>query len=203
VAGDTMTGALGIGGDADTVGSTGRKNLVLASTGNTGMTIKAGAAHSAAINFTDTDATNQGLIAYTTDTDEMVFFTNGTQKAGIDSSGNFKMNSGYGSVATAYGCRAWVNFNGTGTVAIRASGNVSSITDQGTGLYVVNLATAMPDANYSVFAFAYKVADNSGNYRGIATGYRSPSTTSFGVHTGTAQIDDVQDFPIVTAAVFR
>jgi hypothetical protein len=46
-------------------------------------------------------------------------------------------------------CRAWVNFNGTGTVAIRASFNVSSITDNGTGNYTVNFATAMPDANYS------------------------------------------------------
>jgi hypothetical protein len=47
-------------------------------------------------------------------------------------------------------CRAWVNFNGTGTVAIRASFNVSSITDNGTGNYTVNFTTAMPDANYSV-----------------------------------------------------
>jgi hypothetical protein len=46
-------------------------------------------------------------------------------------------------------CRAWVNFNGTGTVAIRASGNVSSITDNGTGDYTVNFTTAMPDVNYS------------------------------------------------------
>ena len=49
-----------------------------------------------------------------------------------------------------YKCRAWVNFNGTGTVAIRASGNVSSITDNGTGDYTVNFTTAMPDANYNV-----------------------------------------------------
>ena len=48
-----------------------------------------------------------------------------------------------------YACRAWVNFNGTGTVAIRESGNVSSITDNGTGSYTVNFTTAMPDANYS------------------------------------------------------
>jgi hypothetical protein len=47
-------------------------------------------------------------------------------------------------------CRAWVNFNGTGTVAIRASFNVSSITDNGTGNYTVNFTNAMPDANYSV-----------------------------------------------------
>lgn len=48
-----------------------------------------------------------------------------------------------------YKCRAWVNFNGTGTVAIRAAGNVSSITDLGTGVYGINFATAMPDVNFS------------------------------------------------------
>lgn len=56
-----------------------------------------------------------------------------------------------GNVGTApvYAARAWVNFNGTGTVAIRASGNVSSITDNGTGDYTVNFTTAMSDANYN------------------------------------------------------
>jgi len=52
--------------------------------------------------------------------------------------------------APIYACRAWVNFSGTGTVSIRDSGNVSSITDNGTGDYTVNFTTAMPDANYSV-----------------------------------------------------
>lgn len=52
--------------------------------------------------------------------------------------------------APVYACRAWVNFNGTGTVAIRASGNVSSITDNGAGDYTVNFTTAMQDANYAV-----------------------------------------------------
>ena len=52
--------------------------------------------------------------------------------------------------APSYSARAWVNFNGTGTVAIRASGNVSSITDNGTGDYTINFTTAMSDANYSV-----------------------------------------------------
>jgi len=47
-------------------------------------------------------------------------------------------------------CQAWVNFNGTGTVAIRDSYNVSSITDRGTGAYTINLTNAMPNANYSV-----------------------------------------------------
>lgn len=47
-------------------------------------------------------------------------------------------------------CRAWVNFNGTGTVAIRGSGNVSSITDNGVGDYTVNFTNAMPDVNYAI-----------------------------------------------------
>lgn len=47
-------------------------------------------------------------------------------------------------------CRAWVNFNGTGTVAIRDSFNVSSITDNGTGDYTINFTNALPTANYSV-----------------------------------------------------
>lgn len=61
-------------------------------------------------------------------------------------------NSGYGSAAVAYGTRAWVNFNGTGVVAIRNSGNVSTITDLGVGSYSVNFTTSMPDVNYSAHA---------------------------------------------------
>ena len=91
-------------------------------------------------------------------------------------SGDFKMNSGFGSIATAYGCRAWVNFNGTSTVAIRASGNVTSITDNGTGLYTVNLTTAMPDANYAVNVNG---AEGDGNYaRNVQVPYNPPPTTS-------------------------
>ena len=78
-------------------------------------------------------------------------------------SGDLSFNSGYGSAAVAYGCRAWVNFNGTGTVAIRASGNVSSITDGGTGTYTVNFTTAMPDANYAAFVDMTPSASNAGS----------------------------------------
>lgn len=67
----------------------------------------------------------------------------------VAASGDLQFNSGYGSAVIAYGCRAWVNFNGTGTVTIRGSGNVSSITDGGIGRYRVNFTTAMPDGNYS------------------------------------------------------
>jgi hypothetical protein len=61
-----------------------------------------------------------------------------------------KLNGAQSGSAPVFGVRAWVNFNGTGTVAIRASGNVSSITDNGTGDYTVNFTTPLPDANYAV-----------------------------------------------------
>jgi hypothetical protein len=63
--------------------------------------------------------------------------------------------------APSYSARAWVNFDGRGTVVIRASGNVSSITDHGTGDYSANFSTAMPDTNYT---FTSNHQDNPGYY---------------------------------------
>ena len=101
-----------------------------------------------------------------------------------DGSNNLQMNSGFGSSATAYGVRAWVNFDGTGTVAIRDSGNVSSITDSGTGLYIVNFATAMPDADYSM-------SGSSGNVTGVTTSERSiPRNGEW--TTGVAAVRNIQ-----------
>jgi len=64
------------------------------------------------------------------------------------------LNNDTGVLATQNGmtgiAKAWVNFNGTGTVALRDSFNVSSITDNGTGDYTVNFTTALPNANYSM-----------------------------------------------------
>lgn len=81
----------------------------------------------------------------------------------IDITGNAasstKLSTASGS-APSYSARAWVNFDGTGTVSIRDSGNVSSITDNGTGNYTVNFTTAMPDANYGFQATVSGVAAN-------------------------------------------
>ena len=75
-----------------------------------------------------------------------------------------KLSTASGS-APSYSARAWVNFNGTGTVAIRASGNVSSITDLGgNGFYNINFSTAMPDVNYAATCFC---TDDSTANRGI------------------------------------
>jgi hypothetical protein len=169
--------------------------------------------------FSASGDTNTGIFFPAADT--IAFAEGGAEAMRIDSSANLQFNSGYGSVATAYGCRAWVNFDGTSNSAnqtgtysqtgttvtvsitahgystgqsafldftsgtavdgtytvtvvdantftvtqasrttsgnvtnrrnqIRASGNVSSITDNGTGDYTVNFTTAMPDANYAV-----------------------------------------------------
>jgi hypothetical protein len=103
--------------------------------------------------------------------------------------------------APLYFCRAWVNFNGTGTVAIRASGNVTSITDNGTGDYTVNFTTAMPDANYGVAGFA---ANTSGSGRAVVcqTNVRTTySTTALAVLTGDA--GSVFNATTVNVSVFR
>jgi hypothetical protein len=135
-------------GNAPEIAATGDDtdiNLRLNTKGTGGVIFNAGAVGTPSI--TTTGDTNTGIFFSAADTID--FAEGGVATGQFDSSGNFKFNSGYGSVATAFGCRAWVNFNGTGTVAIRESGNVSSITDNGPGTYTINFATAMPDANYS------------------------------------------------------
>jgi hypothetical protein len=124
--------------------------------------------------ITTTGDTNTGIFFSAADTID--FAEGGAAVGQFDSSANFKFNSGYGSVATAYGCRAWVNFNGTGTVAIRASGNVTSITDNGTGIYTINFTTAMPDANYSAVLTCNETASGSGT--GIIARMVNTATTS-------------------------
>ena len=118
---------------------------------------------------------------------------------------NLSFNSGYGSSAVAYGCRAWVNFNGTGTPAIRASGNVSSITDNGTGDYTVNFTTAMPDANYAVIASVS--TDNSNNAVSINTqstqgSVSAPTTTAVRMQIARAAVGYV-DSEYVNVSIFR
>ena len=80
--------------------------------------------------------------------------TNGTERVRIDTSGNLKFNSGYGSVNTAYGIRAWIAFKAAGgSNTVRGSGN-ATITDHGTGDFTMNFTTAMPDTGYSAVGTA-------------------------------------------------
>jgi len=82
-----------------------------------------------------------------------------------------------------YTAKAWVNFNGTGTVAINADGNVSSITDNGTGLTQITFANTTSSANYTTTASASKHdTNNDGNMHCHCNGYNNgasnPNTTS-------------------------
>lgn len=94
--------------------------------------------------------------------------------------------------------KAWVNFNGTGTVAIRASFNVSSITDNGVGIYTLNFTTAMPNADYSV----------AGVCQFDSTNGRSPrvfhamiyNTTSLRINT--VSTASSEDLPYINVAIF-
>lgn len=74
--------------------------------------------------------------------------------------------------------KAWVNFNGTGTVAIRAAFNVSSITDNGTGNYTVNFTTALPDANYALSGLTSGGYNGGNAWVGSADGTQGTKTVS-------------------------
>jgi hypothetical protein len=111
----------------------------------------------------------------------------------FDTSGNFLFNSGYGSdPVIAYGCRAWVNFNGQSTVSIRLSRNVTSITDNGTGDYTVNLTTAMPDANYCVHLtadVAQQMVKSANIFGGSGTNPTASAVRVFTRDGGSSAID--------------
>ena len=123
-----------------------------------------------------------------------------------DGSGNLSFNSGYGSTATAYGCRAWVNFNGTTSPGtIRASGNVTSITKNGTGDYTVNFTNAMPDANYSV-SVQFEWANTAFGASGRVSTILSLTTGSFRIRTGflsSTALFNAEDVSTVCVSVFR
>jgi hypothetical protein len=107
--------------------------------------------------------------------------------------------------APIYAARAWVNFNGTSTVAIRASGNVTSITDNGTGDYTVNFTTALADANYSANGTAKIVGGTGGqNVRIHNDAYAtSVTTTALKIQVTNAANAAVADSEMVNIAIHR
>jgi hypothetical protein len=143
----------------------------------------------------------------TIDEDGAATFTGATTTAGtVTASGDMKFNSGYGSAVVVYGCRAWVNFNGTGTVAIRESGNVSSITDNDTGNYTVNFTTTMVDANYSAHCSVnYPSTGSAEAMIRQGTTYGTPTTSAISLNTGYAYSTGqaMADQQGVFVAIFR
>ena len=155
----------------------------------------------------DTPVTGAGFVG-TYSNHPLTLGTNNAERVRITAGGDFQFNSGYGSVATAFGCRAWVNFNGTGTVAIRGSGNVSSITDNNTGDYTVNFTTAMPDANYNTVGMSGSnnaATNGSGFSVSVAMNNASPfqySASGVRVFTGVSNAAP-SDNAYVLVSIFR
>jgi hypothetical protein len=159
------------------------------------------------------DATgNAGTVGYTNVSSAFIldntlngvmnFATNGAARMqiGADGSQSSVIPSG-STLYPQFACRAWINFNGTGTPASRGNGNVSSITDNGTGDYTINFTTAMPDANYAVVGMAM---GTSGVNEAIVT---TPGTVAWaagsvriGIRGGAGTLYDVA---YVNVAVFR
>jgi hypothetical protein len=102
--------------------------------------------------------------------------------------------------APVYACRSWVSFNGVGTVSVVGSGNVSSITDNGTGDYTVNFTTAMPDANYSTTIGGTRTNTNT-----LLDGFKKTHTqTVNGVSVRTTDTaNNATDHAVINIAVFR
>lgn len=112
-----------------------------------------------------------------------------------------KMSGAQSGSAPVYGARAWVNFNGTGTVAIRSAGNVSSITDVTGGEYIVNFNTAMQDANYCFTLGATFNADGSNGTFIFNHATSAPTTSS--IRIGTIGQGFGYDSTNVCVAIFR
>ena len=136
-------------------------------------TLDVGAGSASTPSLTFTGDTNTGI--YSPGADRIGFAEGGTQVAEFDASGNFLFNSGYGSVATAYGCRAWVNFDGTaaGTFAGGTS-TVTRASGSTTATITTTTAHGLITGN-SVYALTGVVA---GTYTVTVTG-----TTTFTITT--------------------
>jgi len=242
--------------------------LTVAGTAVISGTLTAAAGSAAAPTITATGDTNTGIFFPAADT--IAFTEGGAEAMRIDSSANLQFNSGYGSVAIAYGCRAWVNFNGAGALTgtysqsafaitvsvtshgliqgqtvnitfqtgtasqeaftvtsvtnanqfvvtsvtsrttsgnctlatiIRASGNVSSVTDNGTGDYTVNFTTSMPDANYSTVGLTVGQASQVARQACIAPS--GSLTGSVQILTGSTADGSLIELNTVCVSVFR
>ena len=158
-----------------------------------------------------------GLKSSSDGTGVLALQTNGTTALSIDASQNTTL-AGTLTIGTAtqavpsgtaplYAARAWVKFNGTGTVTVNGSGNVSSITDNATGSYTMNFTTSMPDINYSVTgisSFLIGVSETIVVPNFTPPGTETASTAaSFKFATLRPSVSTAADVPFVYLSVFR
>jgi len=100
--------------------------------------------------------------------------------------------------ANAVHCRAWVSFNGQGSITVNSQFNVSSITDRGTGKYTVNFSNALTDQNYAMGAIAYDIVGL------VATDYNAVNTSSaMSISVVDSRSASYSDYALVTVVFFR
>lgn len=127
-------------------------------------------------------------------TDTSRAITPATLRDGLNSSGS----------APIYAARAWVNFNGTGTVSIRASGNVNTITDNGVGVFTINFSTALQDTNYSYVAGSRHINDSTSGNAPMLYAFLSQTKTTSALQLQSYTASQVpQDSPECNVVVYR
>jgi len=208
--GDTNTGIYNIA--ADTIGFS-ANGAESARIDSQGIELIDGTAAAPSISFSSD--TNTGL--YRSASDQLSFSTGGVERFRIESTGQIKavyestIGTDYNTTLdNGYLCRAWVNFNGTGTVAIRASGNVSSITDNNTGDYTINFTTVMPDANYN-FVFGSNSGATTGTDGAVVLQNinQVPSTSQLRIWSGLPGSisggfgNNLRDLAYISVGIFR
>ena len=203
----------------NTVGTAQLGTITNIASGNSSLTLQTGSSPTTAVTIdtnqraafvagtaalpaiTTTGDTNTGIFFSAADT---IDFTEGGAATGqFDSSGNFKFNSGYGSVATAYGCRAWVNFNGSGGVTIRGSGNVTSVSRSTGGVYFVTFTNSMPDVNFCFVGSASVSSGNFGFVAGDEIGDRTVSRTGTFYTVNGTNVNAAADANNINITIFR
>jgi hypothetical protein len=105
--------------------------------------------------------------------------------------------------APVYACRAWVNFNGTGTVSIRASGNVSSISDNGVGNYTMNFSTALPDTNYAYKGTGEQQSTGTAAAWLTVVKYSGGAQSTTALQIATLNASTYADPPALCLSIFR
>ena len=135
---------------------------------------------------------------------DVVIQSNGATTATVTAEGLLNFNSGYGSAAAAYGCRAWIALDCSGSpFTILSSGNVSSVIDGGTGNIQINFSTALPDTNHAI------VASSNGDGNGFTGGNRGHTmvrvraTTAAYINTTLPDANTLADYSYVSVAIFR
>ena len=190
-------------GTVSIINRTGTSLATINSSGDyTSNKLRASSAGTAAAPSVQVGNTNNGL--YAPVADAVAISTNGVNRFQIDGTGVQKSTIGTGTTLYEdFMCRAWVNFNAVGTVAIRASGNVSSITDLGVGYFTINLSNAMPDTSYATFGMlggAGQIPTNSENDFKVYSYINSVSAFTI---TCVTDGDAYGDFTSVYLSLFR